>query len=91
MFPLSLRVRVDGPLLLGPPKKNSIYFVELFPDDGLSGGSGVCVSPPERSLWLPPTEVSLLPCAFPLGLLGLFPVLLASLFPEEGLFGGSGV
>ena len=56
MFPLSLRVRVDGPLLLGPRKKNSIYFVELFPDDGLSGGSGVCVSPPERSLWLPPTD-----------------------------------
>jgi hypothetical protein len=120
-------------------KKNSIYFVELFPEDGLSGGSGVCVSPPERSLWLPPTdvslltgaflladllfadlpssvpedrlfgesgvwvspperslwlpptEVSLLACAFPLGLLGLFPVLLTSLFPEEGLFGGSGV
>ena len=47
--------------------------------------------PPERSLWLPPTEVSLLPCAFPLGLLGLFPVLLASLFPEEELFGASGV
>ena len=88
MFPLSLRCEGWGRCYL---PIDSIYFVELFPDDGLSGGSGVCVSPPERSLWLPPTEVSLLPCAFPLGLLGLFPVLLASLFPEEGLFGGSGV
>ena len=64
MFPLSLRVRVDGPLLLAHREEDSIYFVELFPDDGLSGGSGVCVSPPERSLWLPPTEVSLLPSLF---------------------------
>jgi hypothetical protein len=73
-------------------EEGSFCFVELFPEDGLSGGSGVWVSPPERSLWLPPTEVSLLPCAFPLGLLGGFLLVLpASLFPEDGLSGGSGV
>jgi hypothetical protein len=65
------------------------YFVELFPEDGLSGGIGVCVSPPERSLWLPPTEVSLLPVAFLLADL-LFADLPSSV-PEDLLFGESGV
>jgi len=76
------------------------YFVELFPvllsspdpEEGLLGGSGVWVSVPERSLWLPPIELSsfVLLVDF-LGVVGVFFILLSSPDPEEGLLGGSGV
>src|SRR5262245_61271467 len=73
-----------------PIGENEFRHFVLFPEDGLSGGSGVWVSVPERSLWLPPTEASfLVGVFFPADL--LIPELLLSPAPEDRLFDGTGV